>query len=116
VAGDLVGSTSGVFSTDDRTRAVQIYIPGEGRFLLSLLPIKGAVEADVSFNRIDFEEGGHSWEFVTGAPVSRANKIWVLHQPDFKPPEGLKPDSVSVGNQALEQVQPGVWAPKEMTH
>ena len=85
VAGDLVGAVSGVFSTDDPNQAVWMYIPGQGSFLVSLLPMKDGVAADVFLSRISFQEGGHSWEFVTGAPVSRADRIWVLHQPDFRP-------------------------------
>ena len=72
VAGDLAGAVSGIFSTDDPNQAVWMYIPGQGSFLVSLLPMKDAVAADVFLSRISFQEGGHSWEFVTGAPVSRA--------------------------------------------
>ena len=59
-------------------------IPGEGRFLIAQLPMKGAVEAHVAFSRVSFEEGGHSWELVNGVPVCRADHLWVLHQPDFR--------------------------------
>jgi hypothetical protein len=113
VAGDLVGAVSGIFSTGDPNSAVWIYIPGQGSFLLSLLPMEGAVQAHVMLSRISFEEGGHSWEFVTGAPVSRMKNIWVLHQPDLKGPHA---DSASIGTRALVQLQPGVWVPKEMTY
>ena len=93
--------------------AIQAYFPGEGRFLISLLPMKDAVEAKVIFSRISFDEGGHSWEFVTGAPVSRADKIWVLHQPDFRM-KGV--NSPSIGNMKLMQEQPGVWIPWDMNN
>jgi hypothetical protein len=93
--------------------AVWMYVPGQGSFLVSLLPMKGAVSADVFLSRISFQEGGHSWEFVTGAPVSRTNRIWVLHQPDFKPPtrSGQTIDTVFISTQKLAQTQPGVWEP-----
>ncbi len=113
VAGDLAGALSGIFSTDDPNMAVWMYIPGQGSFLISLLPMKGAVAADVFLSRISFQEGGHSWEFVTGAPVSRANRIWVLHQPNFKPTtrSGQGVDTVFISTQKLVQTEPGVWEP-----
>ena len=113
VSGDLKGAIGGLFATDDRNWAIQTYFPTEGRFLISLLPMKDAVEAKVTFSRISFDEGGHSWEFVTGAPVSRADKIWVLHQPDFRLP-GI--NSPSVGNVRLVQGQAGDWIPQDVNN
>lgn len=113
LVGDLKGSISGILATNDRDSAIQTYFPGEGRFLISLLPMKDAVEAKVTFSRISFEQGGHSWEFVTGAPVSRADKLWVLHQPDFRVP-GI--NSPSVGNIKLVQEHPGVWVPDDTSN
>ena len=88
-------------------------IPGEGRFLVSLLPMKGAVEAHVDLGRISFEEGGHSWELVNGVPVCRADHVWVLHQSELKA-MGKKIDHVGCGNVKLVQIEPGVWVPQEM--
>lgn len=113
MVGDLQGAIGGLFATDDRDFAIQTYFPGEGRFLISQLPMKDAVEARVMFSRISFEEGGHSWQFVTGAPVSRAKKIWVLHQPDFKMPGINYP---FVGNMKLVQMQTGVWVPHDRSN
>ena len=87
-----------------------MYIPGQGSFMISVLPMKDAVAADVFLSRISFQEGGHSWEFVTGAPVSRANRIWVLHQPNFKP-TGPDSDLVFVSSQRLVQTASGEWVP-----
>jgi len=112
VAGDLVGAVSGIFGTDNPASAVWIYLPGQGSFLLSLLPMKGAVEAHVTFSRISFKEGGHSWEFVTGAPVSRADHLWVLHQPDFKVnATGQNGDTSFIGALPLVQTGSGEWIP-----
>jgi hypothetical protein len=115
LAGDLVGAIGGVFSTNDLDRsAIVIYIPGQGRFLIAQAPIKGAVEAHVAFSRISFEEGGHSWVFVNGIPVSRAEHIWVLHQPDFKANAmGQNGDGPSFGNQKLVQTASGEWIPTD---
>jgi hypothetical protein len=112
VAGDVGANQISITGPN----AVEAYIPGVGRFLLSHMPIKGAVEAHVNWNRLSFEEDGRSWEFISGAPVSRTDKIWVLHQPDFKPSEGIDPDRASLDMQALQQVQPGVWVPKKRTN
>ena len=84
VVGDLSSTIGGIYGQDDSGWAMAFYIPGEGRFLLSQLPMKGAVEADVAQGRISFEEGGHSWELVSGVPVCRADHVWVLHEPDSK--------------------------------
>jgi hypothetical protein len=112
LAGDLVSVVSGVFSMDNQDRAMWIYVPGQGSFLLSLSPMKGAVEAHVTFSRISFEEGGHSWEFVTGAPVCRGDYIWVLHQPDFKVNAmGHNGDEPFVKTQLLVQTASGEWVP-----
>jgi hypothetical protein len=107
-----VSVVSGVFSMDNQDRAMWIYVPGQGSFLLSLSPMKGAVEAHVTFSRISFEEGGHSWEFVTGAPVCRGDYIWVLHQPDFKVNAmGHNGDEPFVKTQLLVQTASGEWVP-----
>lgn len=110
VVGDLAGVIGGIYSTDTLDRASAFYIPGQGRFLISLLPMKGAVEARVAFSRISFEDGGHSWELVNGIPVCRADHIWVLHQPDFKRnAAGEDGDHVSFGNPKLVQTASGEW-------
>ncbi|MGD0228390.1 MAG: hypothetical protein ABSF71_39310 [Terriglobia bacterium] len=115
VIGDLSSVLDGMFSQDQQDWAMVFIIPGEGRFLVSLLPMKGAVEAHVDLGRISFEEGGHSWELVNGVPVCRADHVWVLHQPDLKA-MGKKTDHVSCGNVKLVQTEPGVWEPQEKPH
>jgi hypothetical protein len=112
VVGDLAGAFAGIFSTDDPNAAAWMYIPGQGSFLVSLLPMKDAVAADVFLSRISFQEGGHSWEFVTGAPVSRANRVWVLHQPDFKL-TAPNSDVIFVSTRRLVQTASGEWVPND---
>jgi hypothetical protein len=106
VAGDLAGLSGAINPTDDPDQALGIYMPGQGRFLLSQLPMSGAVEAYVDLGRISFEEGGHAWEFLAGAPVSRTNRIWVLHQPDFK-----MASQATFVNAKLIQTTPSEWVP-----
>jgi hypothetical protein len=112
VVGDLAGTLSGIFSTDDPNMAVWMYIPGQGSFLVSLLPMKDAVAANVFLSRISFQEGGHSWEFVTGAPVSRSNRVWVLHQPGFKL-TAPNSDVIFVSTRRLVQTASGEWVPND---
>ena len=71
--------------------------------------MKGAVQAHVEMNRISFEVDGHAWVLVNGAPISRADQLWVLHQPEFKPAE--ESDGATFGNQKLVQTRPGLWEP-----
>lgn len=113
VVGDLSGAIGGVYGQDHQDEAMAFYVPGEGRFLISQLPMKAAVQAQVRFNRISFEEGGHSWDLVSGVPVCRADHVWVLHQPDYKMKIGAG-DRAAVGDIKLVQTEPGVWAPQEM--
>lgn len=82
VAGDL-GSMSAF--CDRPGEGVSFYVPNEGRFLLSAMPIADAVPATVQFNRVTFESNGQKYVIVNGMPVSRAKKLWVLHDPAYKP-------------------------------
>jgi hypothetical protein len=115
VVGDLSGAIGGVYGSDNQDEAMAFYVPGEGRFLLSQLPMKGAIEAHVAQGRISFEEGGHSWELLSGVPVCRADHVWVLHKPNFwmKATGPYGGDHIAFGNTLLVQAGPGVWVPKE---
>jgi hypothetical protein len=114
LVGDLVGSVGGVFSTNNPDWAMAMYIPGQGRFLIAQVQLKGAVEAHVALSRITFEEGGHSWVIANGVPVSSADHIWVLHQPDFKASAtGQNGNAPGFGNQKLVQTASGEWVPTE---
>lgn len=85
VAGDLEGAST---SLDKVGQAVDIYLKGIGRFDLSLSPMPGAVEGKVRFNRITATIGGQTYVFVTGAPITRSQIVWVLLNP--RPPiQGL---------------------------
>lgn len=85
VAGDMEGGTAVI---DEPGQGIDIYLPEEGRFMLSLTPINGAIEARVALNRVSFEDNGRKYEFVTGSPVARSKKLWVLRDPNFKPQDG----------------------------
>lgn len=113
VVGDLSHFIGGTFSMDELDSGFGFYIPGQGRFLLSQLPMKGAVEAQVMQGRISFKQGGHSWELLSGVPICRARHIWVLHQPGYKP-EGRNPDTAGCcSTPRLVESEPGVWMPEK---
>jgi hypothetical protein len=84
VLSDFGGSATAV----KEDQGVEVYIPGEGRFILSLSPMRGAAQATVAMNRITFEEGGRTYLFVTGSPVCRGERLWVMHEVGYKPTGG----------------------------
>jgi hypothetical protein len=70
-----------ILIADKKASVVEMYKSGSGRYLLSLLPLKGAAEGKVEQSRISFAMDGHSYQLLTGAPVARAKRVWVLYQP-----------------------------------
>ena len=115
MVGDLVGAIGGIFSTDSQDFASAIYLPGEGRFLIAQVPIKGAVEGHVATSRVSFEEGGHAWQIANGVPITRADRLWILHQPEFKPEGQTQTDAATFGNARLVKIKSGEWEPAPMT-
>ena len=95
----LAGDAGNVSADADQPGdGVSLFVPGEGRFLLSLTEIAGAVPAKVDFNRVSFESEGQAYVLVTGIPVSRSEKIWVLHDAGQKPlPDPADGPSIAAG-------------------
>jgi hypothetical protein len=104
-----IGEMSDSATTTAPGDAIQVYIPSHGRYMLSLEPMKGAVEANVRLNRVTFELNGQENVFVAGAPVARAHTVWVLYEPDFKPPIANLPGFVSSGE--LSSIAPEAVLP-----
>ena len=76
-------------SGDDE--GIELYAPHDGRYEISLSPLEGAVEGKIDASRISFELNGQTYKILTGAPIARADRIWVLHLPGNKrsqPSEG----------------------------
>lgn len=86
----VVGDTQARAFADQPGEGVFLFIPGEGRFLISPTPVAGAVPAEVKLNRVSFESDGQAYVILTGMPVSRSEKLWVLHDVAYKP----SPDSM----------------------
>jgi hypothetical protein len=67
--------------------AVWIYTPGVGRLIVSAENFQGAVEGQVNQSRIDFELNGEKYQLLSGAPITRAQDVWVQIDPSFQPPD-----------------------------
>jgi hypothetical protein len=80
---DYAGLSGRTVETDHQV--LFYYTQSERLWVLSQSPLEGAVQAHVSQSRISFEMDGASYEFLTAAPVSRSETVWVLHKPDYKP-------------------------------
>ncbi|MFZ0758704.1 MAG: hypothetical protein WAM69_02040, partial [Candidatus Sulfotelmatobacter sp.] len=78
---EVLGDFEGISAfSDEKNRGIEIYIPGDGRYELSLLPLEGAVEGHVNLSRVSFELNGQSYTFLTGTPVARSEHIWIIHE------------------------------------
>jgi hypothetical protein len=99
VIGDMEG---GLVSVDKPGQAVMIYWPGLGRYVVSLSPSEGAVQANVKLNRLSFEIDKETYVFATGTPITRSTVAWVRYEPDYKP----SPDSGSgfIGSVSLSDL------------
>lgn len=70
---------------------VWFYVPGRGRFVLSLVPRDGYDFRKIALiegNRVSFEFRGERYEWVSGAAVVGGGgtwHAWVLHDPDYTP-------------------------------
>ncbi len=82
VVGDMPG---GGASATDAGDYIFLFIPNEGRFVLSLMPIAGAVPAKVELSRVSFESNGQKFVLLSGMPLIRGEKMWVLHDNTYKP-------------------------------
>jgi hypothetical protein len=88
-------------STGDAVKGLWIYSPGEGRFLFSPAPFKGAIQGSVFDSRIEFSLDRQEYLFFTAVPVTRATHVWVKHDPRYKPSEhnaGERDDVSSLGS------------------
>jgi hypothetical protein len=72
-----------IFSSH-KDEGLELSVPHDGRYLVSLSPLKGAVEGRIKDSRVIFELNGQPYQFLTGAPVARGETIWILHLPSDK--------------------------------
>lgn len=112
---EVVGDLDGGSATETKPDwAISVYFPKLGAFIIANSHIQGATEAYAKLNRISFEEDGQQYVFLTGAPVTRAQHVWVLHRRNFKATD-MNPDmkdTAFIGSEALRESSPGLWVPK----
>ena len=65
--------------------ATALYSPGLGRFVFSSVPFQGAIEGKLQLSQISFTLEDRSYLLLTGAPITRVGRVWVLHQPEWRP-------------------------------
>ena len=81
----LVNMAGSMASSTEIDPATALYSPGLGRFVFSTVPFQGAVEGKLQLSQITFTLEDKSYLLLTGAPISRSEHVWVLHQPDWRP-------------------------------
>jgi hypothetical protein len=84
---EVVFNEGGASSSGESTpgTGVAVYWPGEGRFLFSPAPFKGAVEGSVFESQVKFSLNGQEFVLLTAVPVTRQEHIWMKHEPLYKP-------------------------------
>ena len=108
VAGEMFGSSA---DADQPGEGAYLYVPGEGRFILSPTSIDGAILAKVKFNSVSFESNGQKYILVTGAPIIRGENLWIIHELTYKgPPEMMQHTELGAGL-VSKLVHPAVQTP-----
>jgi hypothetical protein len=84
---EVVFNIGGVssFGSAKAGTGVSVYWPGEGQFLFSAAPFKGAVKGSVSESQITFNVDGQQYVLLTAVPVTRQQYVWMKHEPLYKP-------------------------------
>jgi hypothetical protein len=91
----------------EKGQGVNIYTPETGLYVLALSPMPGAVEGKLQQSRISFQMDGASYVFLMAVPVARADKVWILHEPDFRPTQatpGARDDQSFAGSISLSRL------------
>jgi hypothetical protein len=84
VVADFEGMT---VKSIEKDHGIVLHVPHDGRYLVSLSPLEGAVEGQIKESRVTFELNGQPYEFLTGAPIARGSRIWILHLPNEETPD-----------------------------
>ncbi|HET9377720.1 MAG TPA: hypothetical protein VFO40_22295 [Chthoniobacterales bacterium] len=69
--------------------ALMLYVPEDGRYLVSATQFDGAVEGNTHLGQIDFTLDGHQYLLLTSMPITRSEHVWIAHEPDFKPSQRM---------------------------
>jgi hypothetical protein len=89
---EVVFNRGGSSSIDsgDRESALILYLPGEGRYLISTVPFEGAVQGNVELGQIKFRLEGQEYLLLTAMPTTRSEHVWVTHDPQYKLSEHMQ--------------------------
>jgi hypothetical protein len=68
---------------------LMLYVPSEGRYLVSVVPFEGAVQGHVHLGQITFSLDGHNYLLLTSMPITVSEHVWVKHEADFKASEHM---------------------------
>ena len=98
VLANLDGSSLNTGSPD---ATLMLYLPGEGRYLISVAPFDGAVKGNVHLGQIAFSLEGHDYLLLTSMPSTLSEHVWVKHEPGFRPSERMVRHSEARDDQAL---------------
>jgi hypothetical protein len=85
----IANSDGSSIDTGSPDATLMYYVPGEGRYLVSLVPFDRAVEGRVQFGRVTFFLEGHNYLLLTSMPITVSDHVWVKHESDFKPSERM---------------------------
>lgn len=80
---------------------LMLYVPGEGRYLISEVPFEGAVGGGVHLGKITFSLESHDYLLLTSMPITVSEHVWVKHEPSFKPSEHMTRQSDARDDQVM---------------
>ena len=83
------GGVGSSIDTGSPDATLMLYAPGDGRYLVSVIPFDDAVEGTVHLGQITFSLEGHDYLLLTSMPITAAEHVWVKHEHDFKPSERM---------------------------
>jgi hypothetical protein len=78
-----------------------LFVPSEGRYLLSVVPFEGSVQGNVHLGQIAFSLEGHDYLLLTSMPITVSEHVWVKHEPDFKASEHMVRQSEARDDQPM---------------
>jgi hypothetical protein len=78
---DIGGTVSGTA----KEGAVYMYKPGVGLLIVSAQNFQGAVKGKNEDSRINFEINGSQYQLLSGAPITRAQDVYVQLDPSYQP-------------------------------
>jgi hypothetical protein len=82
---------------------IELYAPHDGRYEISLSPLRGASEGLVRGSRVSFTLHGRPYEVLTGAPVARTARVWILYLPNDKSANAADDDHGSAAYVPMNQ-------------